>query len=128
VVKVELTDIVFAIDSILVAVAMSQKIWVILAGGLLGIIMMRVVIGKLLALIERYPPLVDGAFIIIFWVGAKLFLEFLNREGWIPFEIPNWFSLGLIVMIFAASFFYARRHARRTRPSGVQDDARHLFD
>ena len=30
VVKVELTDIVFAIDSILVAVAMSQKIWVIL--------------------------------------------------------------------------------------------------
>src|SRR3954463_5602057 len=30
VVKVELTDIVFAIDSILVAVAMSSKIWVIL--------------------------------------------------------------------------------------------------
>ena len=47
--KVELTDIVFAIDSILVAVAMSQKIWVILAGGLLGIVMMRVVIGKLLS-------------------------------------------------------------------------------
>src|SRR4051812_17910593 len=37
VVKVELTDIVFAIDSILVAVAMSPKIWVILTGGILGI-------------------------------------------------------------------------------------------
>src|SRR3954463_1980007 len=61
VVKVELTDIVFAIDSILVAVAMSQKLWVILAGGLLGIVMMRLVIGRLLSLIERYPPLVDGA-------------------------------------------------------------------
>ena len=38
VVKVELTDIVFAIDSILVAVAMSSKTWVIIAGGVFGII------------------------------------------------------------------------------------------
>ena len=128
VVKVELTDIVFAIDSILVAVAMSQKIWVILAGGLLGIVMMRLVIGKLLALIERYPPLVDGAFIIIFWVGAKLFLEFLNREGFLHFEIPNWFSLGLIIAIFTGAFFYARRHAKRARASAVEDEARHLFE
>ena len=128
VVKVELTDIVFAIDSILVAVAMSQKIWVILAGGLLGIVMMRVVIGKLLALIERYPPLVDGAFIIIFWVGAKLLLEFLHREGFVHFEVPNWFSLGLIVLIFAASFLYARHQARRGHLSAADKEARHLFD
>ena len=45
VVKVELTDVVFAIDSILVAVAMSKKIWVIITGGILGIIAMRLVIG-----------------------------------------------------------------------------------
>ncbi|MBI4486556.1 MAG: hypothetical protein HY655_11150, partial [Acidobacteria bacterium] len=37
VVKVELTDVVFAIDSILVAVAMSPKRWVVITGGLLGI-------------------------------------------------------------------------------------------
>src|SRR5580765_811723 len=126
VVKVELTDIVFAIDSILVAVAMSQKLWVILAGGLLGIVMMRVVIGKLLSLIEKYPPLVDGAFIIIFWVGAKLFLEYLHKEGYLHFEVPNWFSLGLIVLIFAASFFYARAHVRKG--AAADDEARHLFD
>jgi YkoY family integral membrane protein len=126
--KVELTDIVFAIDSILVAVAMSQKIWVILAGGLLGIVMMRLVIGKLLALIERYPPLVDGAFIIIFWVGAKLLLEFLAREGFVHFEIPNWFSLTLIVVIFAASFWYARTHERRgAHRSAIEKDANRLF-
>jgi YkoY family integral membrane protein len=128
VVKVELTDIVFAIDSILVAVAMSPKIWVILSGGLLGIVMMRLVIGKLLALIERYPPLVDGAFIIIFWVGAKLLIEFLERAGVVHFAIPNWFSLTLIVVIFALSFLYARRHERRTQRDGVDDEAKHLFD
>jgi YkoY family integral membrane protein len=113
VVKVELTDIVFAIDSILVAVAMSSKLWVILSGGLLGIVMMRLVISKLLTLIERYPPLVDGAFIIIFWVGAKLLIEFLEREGLVHFSIPNWFSLTLIVVIFAASFLYARRQEQK---------------
>ena len=89
VVKVELTEIVFAIDSILVAVAMSPKVWVVLSGGILGIIAMRMVIGKLLSLIERYPPLVDGAFIIIAWVGAKLLIEFLHAEGYVGFEIPG---------------------------------------
>ena len=128
VVKVEFTDIVFAIDSILVAVAMSPKKWVIITGGLLGILMMRLVIGKLLALIERYPHLVDGAFIIIFWVGFKLLLEFLHTIGIVHFEIPNWLSLGLIVVIFVASFLYARKHARRGRPSAADDQAKNLFD
>src|SRR3954469_17776963 len=101
VVKVELTDIVFAVDSILVAVAMSPKRWVILTGGILGIVMMRLVIGQLLTLVERYPMLVDGAFIIIGWVGAKLLVEYLHSGGYIAFEIPKWLSLGLIVVIFA---------------------------
>jgi YkoY family integral membrane protein len=108
VVKVELTDIVFAIDSILVAVAMSPKIWVVVTGGLLGIVAMRFVIGKLLALVERYPPLVDGAFIIIAWVAVKLLIEYLHTEGYIGFEVPKLLSLGLIVVIFLLSFLYAR--------------------
>jgi YkoY family integral membrane protein len=109
VVKVELTDIVFAIDSILVAVAMSPKRWVVVTGGLLGIVAMRLVIGKLLALIERYPPLVDGAFIIIGWVSIKLVIEYLNTEGYIHFEIPKVLSLGLIVAIIVAAYVYAVR-------------------
>src|SRR6266496_2439750 len=113
VVKVELTDIVFAIDSILVAVAMSPKLWVILTGGILGILMMRLVIGQLLSLVERYPPLVDGAFVIIGWVGLKLVVEYLHTEDYVGFEIPKWLSLGLIVVIFAVSFVYARHQERR---------------
>jgi YkoY family integral membrane protein len=108
VVKVELTDIVFAIDSILVAVAMSNKLWVIITGGVLGVIAMRLVIGQLLVLVNRFPPLVDGAFIIIAWVGIKLLLEYLHSAGWVPFEIPRWFSLGLVVVIFVIAFVYAK--------------------
>lgn len=109
VVKVELTDFVFAIDSILVAVAVSNKTWVVITGGILGIVMMRMVIGRLLSIIRRYPALVDGAFIIITWVGLKLLLEYGHTLGWVPFEIPKWLSLGLIVVIMGASYVYARR-------------------
>lgn len=108
VVKVELTDIVFAIDSILVAVAMSNKLWVIITGGILGVIAMRLVIGQLLVLVNRYPPLVDGAFVIIAWVGIKLLLEYLHDAGYVGFEMPKWFSLGLVAVIFVIAFVYAR--------------------
>jgi YkoY family integral membrane protein len=118
VVKVELTDIVFAVDSILVAVAMSPKLWVIITGGILGIIAMRVVIGQLLAIVQRYPALVDGAFVIIAWVGIKLLAEFLHQIGYLHFEIPKWFSLGLIAVIFAIAYLYARRIG----PASVQEE------
>jgi YkoY family integral membrane protein len=106
--KVELTDIVFAIDSILVAVAMSNKLWVIITGGILGVIAMRLVIGQLLVLVSRYPALVDGAFVIIAWVGIKLIAEYLHAAGYIHFEVPRWLSLGLIVVIFAVALIWAR--------------------
>ncbi len=113
VVKVELTDIVFAVDSIVVAVAMSQKTWVVLTGGVLGIIAMRLVIGQLLAVVERYPILVDGAFVIIAWVGARLLLQYLHQVGVIHWEVPEWLGYGLIVVIFAGALIWARIDERR---------------
>jgi len=129
VVKVELTDIVFAVDSILVAVAMSPKVWVIITGGILGIVAMRMVIGRLLALVERYPALVDAAFVIIAWVGFKLIVEFLHGEDVIGWQIPKWLSLGLIVVIFGVGFLYARRAERKSASASSPDAAaRRLFD
>jgi YkoY family integral membrane protein len=110
VIKVELTDAVFAVDSILVAVAMSPKTWVVISGGILGIAMMRLVIGHLLVIVRTYPALVDGAFIIIAWVATKLVVEFLRAAGFIELEINRWFSFGLIVAIFGLSYLYAKGH------------------
>jgi YkoY family integral membrane protein len=109
VVKVELVNIAFSVDSILVAVAMSTKTWVVLCGGLLGIVAIRVVIGQLLAIVRKYPAIVDGAFIIIAWVGLKLLLEYLKAAGVVDLHINKWFSFGLIAAIFVASYLYARR-------------------
>ena len=127
VVKVELTDIVFAIDSILVAVAMSNKLWVIVTGGILGIIAMRMLIGQLLVVVQRYPALVDGAFIIIAWVGIKLLVEYLHQIHVIGFEIPKWLSLGLIVVIFGIAFFYARKHGPVENVEAHEDEAAGLL-
>jgi YkoY family integral membrane protein len=109
VVKVELVNLAFSIDSILVAVAMSPKFWVILAGGLLGIIAMRLVVGKLISIVRRYPSLVDAAFIIIAWIGIKLLIEYLHALGIVHFEINKWISFGLIGVIFGVAYWYARR-------------------
>jgi YkoY family integral membrane protein len=119
VVRVELVNLAFSVDSILVAVAMSPKTWVVLAGGILGIVAMRLVVGQLIRLVERYPPLVDGAFIIIAWVGLKLCLDYMHTIGYIGIEVPQWMSLVLIVLIFMAALMYARMQGpveRKTDP------------
>jgi predicted tellurium resistance membrane protein TerC len=105
---VELVNLAFSIDSILVAVAMSPKMWVVMVGGLLGIVALRLVVGQLISLVERYPALVDGAFVIIAWIGVKLGLDYFYAAGYVGVEIPQWLSLTLIVVIFVASFVYAR--------------------
>ena len=108
VVRVELINLAFSIDSILVAVAMSPKLWVVILGGILGIVAMRLVAGQLIVLVQRYPALVDGAFIIIAWVGTKLCLEYLHEAHLIALDIPKWFSLGVVVVIFVIALIYAR--------------------
>jgi YkoY family integral membrane protein len=127
VVRIELVNLAFSIDSILVAVAISRKLWVVVTGGILGIVAMRMVVGQMIAIIERYPALVDGAFVIIAWVGMKLILEYLHVAGFIALEIPQWVSLGLIIVIFVAAFLWAQQQERK-KPTKRQSAAHDLFD
>ena len=123
VVKVELVNVAFSVDSILVAVAMSRKFWVVLTGGLLGIVAIRLVIGQLLTLVRRYPTIVDGAFVIIAWVGVKLLIEYLNAAGYVHFEIDRWLSLLTIVVIFTVAYVRARRKGPVDDSDPVADEA-----
>ena len=127
VVRVEMVNLAFSIDSILVAVAMSPKTWVVLTGGILGIVAMRLVVGQLISLVERYPPLVDGAFVIIAWVGIKLALDWGHAAAYVPFEIPHWLSLGLIVVIFVIAFIYARMEGPVEKVDKVTERAEEIL-
>lgn len=113
VIRVELTDLVFAVDSILVAVAMTKEAWVIITGGILGILMMRLLVVQVLVLIKRYPKLVDGAYVVVLWVGIKLVWEYLHAVHLVPFEIPRAVAIGGVILLFVGSFLYARAHQNR---------------
>lgn len=91
--KVELADIAFAVDSILAAVALGVTLpelpigeiggmngghfIVILAGGMIGLIIMRFAASMFVKLLDKKPGLEVAAFCIVGWVGVKLLVHTL---------------------------------------------------
>ncbi len=96
VVKVELADIAFALDSMLAAVALAVTLpelgdfhigginggqfTVMLLGGIIGLIIMRFAARQFVVLLEKYPGLETAAFFIVGWVGVKLVVLTLAHE------------------------------------------------
>ena len=115
VVRVELTDLVFAVDSILAAVGLTggdpSKTWVVIAGGILGITMMRLLTVQVLVLVKKYPKLIDGAYIIVAWVGVKLLWEYFHSIHVLPWAMPKEIGIGVVVLLFIGSFLYAKAAA-----------------
>lgn len=72
---VEMMDIAFSMDSILASVAVSDKLWVILLGGCLGIIMMRIAASFFVSLLRRWPGLEKAAYWLILVLGIKLVVQ-----------------------------------------------------
>lgn len=102
VLMVEMTDIVFSIDSITTAVAMTSKISIIWIGGILGIIGMRLLANLFVNILERFPRAEDLAYQLVFFVGTKLLLESLKVPFGIEIEISHgvfWMMMGIIVII-----------------------------
>ncbi len=87
---------------------------------------MRIVVGQLLSIVRRYPSLVDGAFVIIAWIGVKLLIEYLNVLGLVHFEINKWLSFALIGVIFTVAYLYARSKGP-VEDDGGDDEAEALL-
>ena len=97
VLKVELADIAFAIDSMLAAVAIAVTLphlgdftvgginggqfTVMFLGGVMGLVIMRFAAHKFVKLLEKYPSLETAAFLIVGWVGVKLAVLTLSHPG-----------------------------------------------
>ena len=98
VISVEMMDIAFSVDSILAAFAISDKVWVLLVGGMFGILMMRTVAGLFLALIEKVPELENTAFILIGIISAKMF------AGVFGFHLSHYAFFAILIIAFALTF------------------------
>ena len=96
VLKVELADIAFAIDSMLAAVAIAITLphigdfdigginagpfAVMFLGGFVGLIIMRFAAQWFVKVLADYPSLETAAFLIVGWVGVKLAVLALGHE------------------------------------------------
>ena len=69
---VEFTDLVFAVDSILVAVTLSRNIIIIWIGGISGVVLLRFAAFLLVKLMIKMPGLEHMAYVLVAWVGVKL--------------------------------------------------------
>jgi YkoY family integral membrane protein len=78
---IELTDVAFAVDSILAAVAVSNKFIVVFIGGVLGIVMMRFAASAFLKLLNRFPGFESTAYLLVLLIGAKLFIDGFHFEA-----------------------------------------------
>lgn len=75
VISVELMDLMFSIDSIGVALAISDKQWILISGAVIGIIMMRFSAQIFIKLIDKLPLLETAAFILVGIAGMNVLLK-----------------------------------------------------
>ena len=92
---IELTDIAFAVDSILAAIALvgsppkdtpadafHPKLWVVIVGGFLGVILMRFAATIFIKLLEKFPRFETSAYLLVIVIGMKLLLDWLFNSDW----------------------------------------------
>jgi YkoY family integral membrane protein len=100
VVFIELTDIAFAVDSILAAVALTQKFWVIFIGGFIGVVIIRFAATLFLGVLKRFPGFETAAYLLVLLIGLKLLVDGLEIPG-IDFQSSNnkgfWIFWGLML-------------------------------
>jgi YkoY family integral membrane protein len=96
--SVELMDIAFSVDSVLAAFGVSNKVWILFLGGILGVLMMRGVAGIFLTLIDRVPELETTAYILIAIISVKMFLSVFH------YELEPMYFFIILLLTFAATF------------------------
>ncbi|MBP1993491.1 TerC family protein [Paenibacillus eucommiae] len=101
VLAVEIMDIAFSIDSVLAAFGVSDQVWVLYLGGILGVLMMRGVAQVFLRLIERMPELEKAAFILILIIGIKMI------AGAFGFHLDHIYFFALIIAVFGGTILYS---------------------
>ncbi|HAN72043.1 MAG TPA: tellurium resistance protein TerC [Actinobacteria bacterium] len=97
VVVVEVTDIIFAVDSIPAIFAVTQEPFLVFASNALAILGLRAMYFLLADLIHRFVYLKAGLSIVLVWVGIKMIVS----HAW--FKIPTAISLGIVIAIIAVS-------------------------
>lgn len=74
IIQIELIDLAFAIDQVIVAVAFTDKIGLIIAASLIGILFLRLAAAVIARVMDWLPTLEHMAYVAVGYVGFKLLL------------------------------------------------------
>ena len=105
---IAITDLAFSLDSVTTAIAISDQIWLVLAGGTIGVITLRFMAGLFIRWLQEYVNLEDAGYITVGLVGLRLLVRAINPE----FVPPEWLMITIIGLIFLWGF------AQRTNEAG----------
>jgi len=116
-VLVEVTDIIFAVDSIPAIFAVTQEPFLVFASNALAILGLRAMYFLLADLMHRFVYLKLGLSLVLIWVGIKMIISHAFVK------IPTVISLGVVIATIAiaigASLWVSRDGARPKDSIGV---------
>lgn len=69
------TDLAFSLDSIAAAVAVTDRLIIVMAGGVIGVLTLRLTAGLFSRWLERYPNLETAGYIAVGLVGLRLLVR-----------------------------------------------------
>jgi tellurite resistance protein TerC len=93
---IELTDLVFAVDSIPAIFAVTREPFIVFTSNVMAILGLRSLYVLLEGFVDRFVYLKTGLSLILVFIGAKLLLLDV-------FKIPTALSLGVVIMILVVS-------------------------
>jgi YkoY family integral membrane protein len=100
VVTLALTDLAFSLDSVAAAVAVSDRLLLVMAGGVIGVIALRLTAELFIRWLEVYQHLETAGYLAVGLVGIRLLLR-LGLPQVVP---PEWLLLVLVAALFVWGF------------------------
>lgn len=101
---IAVTDLAFSLDSVTTAIAIADDLWLILAGGTIGVITLRFLAELFIRWLEIFTHLEDAGFLTVGLVGLRLLIRVIN-PSLVP---PEWLMLLLIGLLFVWGFSQRR--------------------
>ena len=97
---IALTDLAFSLDSVAAAVAVSDRIALVITGGVVGVVALRLSSGLFIRLLQRYRRLEAAGYLAVGLVGIQLSVRVFRPDV----ELPEWALLLLVAVLFLWGF------------------------
>ncbi len=75
IVLIAFTDLAFSLDSMTTAIALADRFWILLTGGILGMLALRFLTGLFVRWLAEFVYLQDAAYLTVLAVGGRLLLK-----------------------------------------------------